>query len=340
MPPVDAPGDPWLDRRMRSLLLIAPLALLTLTACSGGVDEATSASTTAGSTTSGAGGGSTGTGTGGGSSTGTGGSSAGPTEPDAKFLPKPTGTCPEFVQGKSTISFGGKTRDFQLYVSDAAKTLDGPLVFFWHGAGGSPTEATYALGKAVEAIKALGGVVAAPYHDPAAGQLPWFLDLGSGKEDDLLVADEILACAIEKVGVDKRHIHSVGFSAGAMHTEQFATRRSGYLASIVAYSGARLGTPEEQDPTNKYPAMLFYGGPSDQVIINFATATKTYYDDITADGHFAFTCNHNKGHTVPSDGRDAAWQFLQDHPFGQSPEPYEKALPASFPKYCTLGAPQ
>ncbi len=322
---------------MRSLLPFASLALLALTACSGGVDEATSATTgtSATSSTGGTGGG----GTGGGTSTGTGGS-AGPTEPNAKFIPKPTGTCPEFVQGKTQVSPNGKSRDIQLYVSDAAKTLDGPLVFFWHGAGGSPTEASFALGKAMEAIKALGGVVAAPYHDPASGQLPWFLDLGGNKDDDLLVADEILACAIEKVGIDKRRIHSVGFSAGAMHTEQFASWRSGYMASIVAYSGARLGQPENQDPTNKYPAMLFYGGKSDQVVINFATATKTYYEDITAEGHFAFSCNHNKGHTVPSDGRNAAWQFLQDHPFGASPEPYEKALPADFPSYCTLGAPQ
>jgi predicted esterase len=242
------------------------------------------------------------------------------------------------VQGKTSVSPNGKKRNIELYVSDAAKDLDGPLVFFWHGAGGSPTEASYALGKTIDAIKALGGIVAAPYHDPGSGQLPWFLALGGTKEDDLFVADEILACAIEKVGIDKRHIHSVGFSAGAMQTEQFAARRSGYLASIVAYSGARLGVPVVQDESNKYAAMLFHGGASDQVIINFQTSTKTYYEDLTMEGHFAFACNHDKGHTVPSDGRNAAWQFLQDHPFGVSPEPYEKGLPMGFPELLQAGS--
>lgn len=324
---------------MRLTALVASLALATLTACSGGVGEDTSssASTTGGTTGTGTGGGTSG-GTGGGS--GTGGSPTSAKEPDAKFLPKATGTCPEFVQGKASFQpTGKKARNVELHVSDASKTLDGPLVFFWHGAGGSPTEATYALGKAVAAIKALGGVVAAPYHDPAAGQLPWFQALGAGADDDLLVADEIVACAIEKVGIDKRRIHSVGFSAGAMNTEQFATRRSGYLASIVAYSGARLGTPMEQDATNKYAAMLFHGGDSDQVIITFDSAAEKYYGELSEAGHFAFICNHNKGHTVPSTARDAAFQFLQDHPFGASPEPYAKELPASFPDYCTLTPP-
>ena len=42
------------------------------------------------------------------------------------------------------------------------------------------------------------------------------------------------------------------------------------------------------------------------------------------------------GHTVPASGRDSAYKFLQDHPFGVSPEPYEKGLPAGFPSYCSL----
>ncbi|MFO0762824.1 MAG: hypothetical protein U0359_40680 [Byssovorax sp.] len=323
---------------MRLALVLPASGLVALVACGGTAVEPSGGGGSTGATTSASG---TGGGSGGGSSTtsGTGGSAA-PAEPDEKFIPKPTGTCPEFVTGKASVTFKGKSRDIEIWATDAAKTLDGPLVFFWHGAGGSPKEASYALGKAVAAINALGGVVVAPYHDPAAGQLPWYLCLGGDVEDDLLVADEVLGCAIEKVGIDKRHIHSVGFSAGAMNTEQFAARRSGYLASIVAYSGARLGVPPVQDESNKYPAMLFYGGPSDQVIINFATATKSYYDDLTMEGHFAFTCNHNKGHTVPTDGRDAAWQFLQDHPFGVSPEPYEKGLPMGFPSYCTLGEPK
>lgn len=292
-------------------------------ACSSGVDATQTSMSGAGSA---GGGGGTGGGAGGGVQT----------TPPAEFIPAATGPCPEFVTGKASFAPDGKARNVLLWASDKAKDLDGPLVFFWHGAGGDPSEAPYALGDAIKAITDLGGVVAAPFHDPVNTTLPWALSLGGSDLSDVRVADEVLACAIAKVGVDMRRIHSVGFSAGAMHTEQFASFRSGYLASIVAYSGARLGTPMEQDPDNKYPAMLFYGGASDQVIISFADATQMYHDQLTAAGQFSFMCNHNKGHTVPSDGPASAWKFLQDHPFGARPEPYEKGLPAGFPKYCSL----
>jgi hypothetical protein len=83
--------------------------------------------------------------------------------------------------------------------------------------------------------------------------------------------------------------------------------------------------------------MLFYGGPSDQVVANFDDATHAYHDWMTMNGHFSFMCDHNMGHTVPADGRDSAWQFLQDHPFGASPpDAYAKALPMGFPSYCSL----
>jgi predicted esterase len=257
--------------------------------------------------------------------------------PQAQLVPQATGTCPDFKQGSVTFTTKTTSRPVLIWINpDKAKAMDGPLVFYWHGAGGDPSEAPAALGPALTAITDMGGVVAAPYHDMSNTLLPWYLCLGGTDETDLQVADEILACAIEKVGVDMRRIHSVGFSAGAMNTEQFAFRRSGYLASIVAYSGARLGTVTEQDPKNLYPAMLYDGGPNDMVIINFQQDTEQYHQALQMEGHFSFICDHNMGHTIPSDGPPASWQFLQDHPFGTIPDPYAKGLPTSFPKYCSL----
>jgi len=314
---------------MRTWLVLAGALLAIAPACG----STATGNTTSTSTGTGAGS----TGPGGASAGGAGGGGARPTEPPAEYVPTPSGACPDLVQGKNTFSPDGNARDVLVWIDPAkAAAMDGPLVFFWHGAGGDPSEAPYALGPAMDAITSMGGVVAAPYHDPKSSVLPWYLCLGGSDESDLRVADEILACAIAKVGVDMRRIHSVGFSAGAMNTEQFAARRSGYLASVVAYSGARLGTVDEQEPANLYPAMLFYGGPNDQVIVNFADQTQKYHDDLAAEGHFSFLCNHNMGHTVPASGPPAAWKFLQDHPYGAAPEPYQEALPASFPSYCAL----
>jgi len=272
-----------------------------------------------------------------GSGGGGGGSAPARTTPDPQFVPSATGACPKLTTGMNTFNPAGiPARDVLLWMGSAA-AQPGPLVFYWHGAGGDPSEAPTALGaKAMAGIQAAGGIVAAPYHDPTLTTLPWFLTLGGAQDDDLQVADEILACAIAARGVDMRRIHSVGFSAGAMNTEQFMARRSGYLASEVVYSGAQIGDPPVQDPTNEYPGMLFYGGPNDMVIVNFSDATAAYNAWMTMNGHFSFICNHDMGHTVPASGVDSAYQFLQDHPFGVSPEPYASALPAGFPSYCSL----
>ncbi len=307
--------------RAPSFLLAAASLLLFLAGCGESADTA--------STTGDAGGGGIG-------GTGSGGT-APATTPDAAFVPKPSGACPELVQGTISVAPDGKARDVKLWISEAAKTLDGPVVFFWHGAGGSPDEAAYALSSdVIQKITDQGGIVAAAVHDPGAGSLPWYLSVGGTDDADLRVMDEVLACAIEKVGVDLRRIHSVGFSAGAMNTAQVGFRRSGYIASVVTYSGAHIGSPNVQDESNLFPAMTFHGGPNDIVIIEFQTQTEAYVQLLKDTGHFSFICNHGKGHTVPADARASAWQFLEDHPFGASPEPYEKALPAGFPAYCSL----
>ena len=335
--------------RPRSALLASlslPLFLaLALAGCDGGTDPETTAGNTGGNGGSGAaaggettGGGGAGGGQGGAGATGGGGGAVAHTTPDAKFIPTAVGACPEFADGMVTVSPDAGPRDVRVWISEAAASQDGPLVFFWHGVGGSPTDATYALGNTViNEITAMGGMVVAPVHDPAAGQFPWYLTLGGTNETDLLVMDEVLACAIQKVGVDMRRIHSVGFSAGAMNTTQVGWRRSGYIASVVTFSGAQLGNePPDQDPTNLFPAMVVHGGPEDIVVIKFMDNSIKYHEYLKSLGHFSFLCNHNKKHTVPTDIRVPAWQFLQDHPFGQQPEPYAGGLPGSFPAYCSL----
>lgn len=260
--------------------------------------------------------------------------------PQEQFIPTPTSTCPEFVDGTVTVTPNGKARDVVLYMDPvAAAAKDGPFIFYWHGTGSSPVvEPPVGLGAdTLQAIRDMGGVVAAPFHDAAAGQWPWFLVQGT-QDDDLYVADEILACAIQKIGIDKRRIYSIGMSAGGLMTGVMSYRRSGYLASVVTYSGGSLGTREDQDPTNLFAAMSFYGGPNDMVVINFQQQTLAYQQKLRDRGDFAFACNHGRGHSIPTDAVGSVWQFFQDHSFGTSPEPYAAALPDGFPSYCSLAA--
>jgi len=258
--------------------------------------------------------------------------------PAAEFIPTPSGSCPEFAQGTITVTPDGKPRDVEIWISEVAAEKDGPLVFYWHGTGSSPTlEPPYGLGQDnVDAILAEGGIVAAAHAADDSGTFPWYLTTGGDNEGDLRVADEVLACAIEKVGVDLRRIHSIGMSAGGLNTTQMSWRRSGYLASVVTYSGGELSKPEVQDPSNKFAAMIFHGGDSDTVIIDFKPISEKYRDTLRADGHFAFICDHGMGHDIPVDAVDSVHQFFVDHPFGTQPSPYAEGLPAGFPSYCSL----
>ncbi|MFP2910210.1 hypothetical protein ACLESD_35260 [Pyxidicoccus sp. 3LFB2] len=263
-------------------------------------------------------------------------SSASLAQPSPAFLPTPTGPCPEFTEGTLTFRPAGiAPRAVRIWISDAARTLDGPLVFYWHGTGSQPTEATTGIGTTqIAAIKAQGGIIAAPARDPAAGTFPWFYVSSTSRDDDFRVADEVLACAIQKVGVNVSRIHSMGMSAGGLNTTQMSYRRSGYIASVATYSGGRVSTIPTQDPTNKFAAMIFHGGPSDQVVINFQTVSQNYYNDLRSKNQFAMLCNHGRGHTIPTDARAAVWQFLQAHPFGTVPSPYAGGLPSTMPSYC------
>lgn len=259
------------------------------------------------------------------------------TSPLAEFFPTSSGHCPNLTDGYVTFTPSGiAPRRVRLWLAPGV-SLAGPLVFYWHGTGSAPEEALYGLGDpTVDAIKAAGGIVAAPEHDLKSAQFPWYLTMGAGREDDLLVADEVLACAREQRGVDERRIHSVGMSAGGLQTVQMAYRRSGYIASVVPYSGGLLGFPLDQDPENHFAAMIFFGGAKDQVIANFQALSRAFHDDLGALGRFSFLCNHGMGHTIPIAARPSVWEFLQAHPFGTVPSPYAAGLPPTFPEYCTL----
>ena len=265
---------------------------------------------------------------------------AGPLRMDP-VLPSATGACPDMTTtGAVMVSPMGLTpREVRIWVGEAAGDNDGPLVFFWHGAGGSPTEATYALGAAAEEITAAGGIVVAPTHDPAAGTFPWFLTAGGTREDDLVIADEVVACAESSIGIDEHRIHVVGFSAGAMQTVQMSFRRASYVASVVSYSGGLVSArmPRTDAADARFAAMILFGGERDEVVINFATASQSYLDVLSrGPGYFGFLCDHGMGHTVPSAAIPHAWRFLQDHPFGMHPHAYEEGLPEGFYAPCSL----
>jgi predicted esterase len=264
-----------------------------------------------------------------------GGNGSGPT------LPTPTGTCPVFANGAVTFAPSGiPPRTVQVYMSDAAKTMHGPLIFYWYATGSSATlEPPYALGATLASIESAGGIVVAPQADPSAGAFEWFIVNGSSKLDDFQVADEIVACAAQTTGIDTTHIHAMGMSAGGLQTTAMSFLRSSYLASVATYSGGMpMGfSPQNEDPANKFAALIFDGGATDNVFgVDFQAASQTYQSTLKSAGHFAAICDHGMGHNIPTDAAPSVAQFFQANGFGVYPSPYVNGLPATFPTYCTL----
>lgn len=189
---------------------------------------------------------------------------------------------------------------------------------------------------AIDDITSHGGVVASFIDTYATGTNTgdnvWYTD-------DFQTADEVVACAIQQKNIDKRRIFSAGYSAGGLQTGTMSFLRSGYIASVVIYSGGALVQTPDQDPSNVPAALCAHGGVGQDVfILDFANQSTTYETSVKNRGGFAIDCNDGSTHTDIATRfavGPEAWQFLKDHPYGVTPEPYT-TLPSTFPSYCTI----
>jgi hypothetical protein len=97
--------------------------------------------------------------------------------------------------------------------------------------------------------------------------------------------------------------------------------------------------------TNRFPALVLWGGPSDFLGVNFDEASRRYRDALIRDNQFVEQCVHNSGHMMPPIDPPPGggtrfrplWHFLLDHPYGMAPRtsPYQRTgLPAGSPSWC------
>lgn len=252
-------------------------------------------------------------------------------------IPAAPANCPAFKSG--SMNLFGLTVD----VTAGAKSsgAKGPLVFYWHGTGGNGSEAQRSLPAAVrKEITDMGGIIVAPNNTTMKGDDVTFILGVWFTPGDFEWADQVAACAIKDYNIDPRRIYSTGCSAGGLASGVMAFQRSNYLAAAAPNSGgiAVPGQDKLQNPMRMTPTLTMHGKKgSDVVIVDFADTSNTHYTSGKAKGGFMIDCDHGGGHcAAPPELQTAAWQFMKDHPFGVSPEPYANGLPASFPKYCVV----
>jgi hypothetical protein len=202
-------------------------------------------------------------------------------------------------------------------------------------------EPVLTIGQAqINKITSLGGAVVAQVATTAMGTTTgndvWYTG-------DAAIADEIVACAIQTQKIDPRRIHVAGYSAGALQTTYMWFARSGYVASVLTYSGGddTLDVVPLQDPAHPPAALVTHGAKGMDTfggLIDFAVASASWESEIKKAKGFAIDCNDGGTHTdivLRSKVAPQALQFFLDHPFGVQPEPYT-TLPSAFPSYCMI----
>ena len=153
---------------------------------------------------------------------------------------------------------------------------------------------------------------------------------------DFDYSDQIIACAMQQLTIDTRHIHAAGYSAGALQTATMFYSRSGYLASVTVYSGGAAFPAANQDPSNHIPVLGAHGSTSGDFL---ASSTTSWETTIKSAGSFVIDCDDGGSHvdiTRLTRLGPSAWQFFKDHPFKVgTPDPYT-AVPSGFPTYCKI----
>jgi predicted esterase len=275
-------------------------------------------------------------GVGGGGSGGGGGGSGGTADGPAPMLPAIEGECPEFRDG-STIMVAGH-RSIAIAAGEPGK--GGPLLFYWHGTGGSAQEAMRTLPSDVRMdIISSGGIIAAFNGDESSGTGGDCSGTGAHNMADFEAADQIAACAVRDHGIDPRRIYTTGCSAGGLQSGCMAMQRSSYLAAAAPNSGGITTMQPWQDMHS--PAIFtMHGGSSDMVIVQFSQTSNRLDMAAKSHGSFVVNCNHGGGHCqAPPELQRAAWRFMKDHPWGFTESPWAGGIPDGtppVPDYCMI----
>lgn len=250
-------------------------------------------------------------------------------------LPSPTKTCPSLNDPLVEFHPQGleRARRVKIWQNPAAQPRGGALYLFWHGTLEGPEQVKQALGPEFKRLLDRGDTIVAPFSDPNSGVFPWF-SVSRKRDDDLRLADEIVACVARQRGINPRRIHVLGMSAGGVQATEMGYRRAEYVASVASFSGGLIRTlPPNVEARRFAPAMLVHGGRRDNVLVDFEKASKYTAQQLRKHQSQAILCDHGKGHRLPKDLGPSVAHFFAEHPYGQKP-PRSPSLAAVYPEYC------
>jgi len=245
--------------------------------------------------------------------------------------PYSLGECPVLGDGVQDFASGESSYGVEVVLPEQPEGA--PVLFAWHWLGGSGSDILRYLELRTLADTE-GVIVIAPDSD---GYLyEWRFSMPAEDNPDLLLFEDLLACAHATWSVDLDRVYATGMSAGGLWSSYLTVHASQWLAATAPLSGG-AEPAAYRTPDDPIPVLLTWGGESDSYQgYSFHDASVYFSEALREDGHFVVECEHSRGHSLPPWGFDYAWSFLAAHPKDVDPEPWLDALPADLPEGCRL----
>lgn len=242
------------------------------------------------------------------------------------------GDCPALDDGVIDDFPTGDT-SYRVKVVLPPEPQGAPVLFAWHWLGGSAADIVRYM-DLDDLAQDQGVIVIAPDSDGSPYE--WHILEAPEGNPDLLLFEDLLACAHAQHGVDLDRIHALGMSAGGLQTTYLTMYEAPWLASTAIFSGGTLQGMYDS-PERPLPVMVTWGGPTDTYSsVSFDESSTYLSEQLQADGSFVVECEHSLGHQIPDGASAWAWDFLAAHPYGVDPEPWAAGLPDSLPDYCRI----
>jgi predicted esterase len=246
--------------------------------------------------------------------------------------------CPDILGGENVdFPSGGDNRSFEVVVpAQYDPGTAWPVVFAFHGYGGSPASMLDADSDLRPYADERGVILVAPLGIETGGYTLWDVFGGEATNKDLAFFDDLLTCVSESFTVDPARVHATGMSFGGLMTGALLAHRSSVLASAAPLSGGILTTFPAQGLGGP-PALVVWGGESDiSQDQDFDLLAQAMIGTLQGNDQFVVACDHGLGHELSSDFWPWVMDFFGDHPLGIDAEPYAAGLPPSFPAYCVV----
>jgi polyhydroxybutyrate depolymerase len=241
--------------------------------------------------------------------------------------------CPA-AEPVQTWEIEGVERQGLVFAPDSAKTEPAPLIFAFHGHGGTMHNSSRAwryqeLWPEAIVIYLQGLNTPGRLTDPQGKKPGWQSKVGDQNDRDLKLFDAVLKWARQTYKVDDKRVYCTGHSNGGGFTYLLWAARGDAFAAVAPSSAAGLGVLKDLKPK----PMLHIGGLKDPLVkfewqkttidavrkINGCDPEgKSEGDRLTVypspTGTVVETYLYDGGHSPPADAWPQVVKFFKEHP--------------------------